>query len=333
MKNVYILIVTYLFISLSGCNNNIKGNEITYKNQSKIIRFDKEFFAYITHPSQAKQDSLIQSYPQLLPAIAITAANVKSGDSTVHYINELNRYYSHPSLLLIYRDALTHFDNVSVYDNALKEIEINASKELPCEQLPKLSFHVSGFKENVIAFDSLISISIDKYLGKDYSYYQTYFNDHERSRMTPSFIMVDYLKAWLMSDVIDNDQNDLLETIIYHGKLIYVISKLLPENDFKLENIIGYTTDQLMWCNENEKKIWKNITDQAGLNNTDRLIISGYVNDGLYTVPIGKNSPPRLGDWIGWQIVKQYATEKKATTENVIKTDAKTILKEAKYNL
>lgn len=332
MKKIIILIILNSIISSSGCNNIITGKSEGNMNQPAIIRFDIDFHTYITKPTETIRDSLIQKYPQLLPAIAIQDAKAASNDSLFGMINKLKDYYKHPMLLQIYNETLSRYDETSKLESELKIIKINASKELPKRKLPRLSFHVSGFKENVIAIDSIISISVDKYLGQDYPYYRTFFEDSERRQMTPHFILRDYLKAWLMSDVITNNQDDLLEAIINQGKILYTIDKLIPEQYYTEEDIVGYTPTQSKWCIQNEKKVWKNITEQAGLHNRDRIIIAGYLNDTPYTLPIGVQSPGHIGSWIGWRIINQYANKTKAPIDEILKTDATAILKESGYN-
>ncbi|MCD7849188.1 MAG: hypothetical protein LUH63_05295 [Parabacteroides sp.] len=48
--------------------------------------------------------------------------------------------------------------------------------------------HVSGFNQNVLVGDSLLSISIDKYLGEEYPLYQEFFYDFQSRLMTPGHI-------------------------------------------------------------------------------------------------------------------------------------------------
>lgn len=332
MKNIMILIILNSLISTCGCNNIINGKAEDNMNQTAIIRFDKDFYTYMTNPTEAIRDSLIKKYPQLLPVIAIQDANAASHDSLIGMINKLKDYYKHPMLLQIYNETLSHYDKTPKLESEINIIKKNASKELPKKKLPRLSFHVSGFKENVIAIDSIISISADKYLGQDYPYYKTYFEEPERRQMAPRFILRDYLKAWLMSDVITNKQNDLLEAIVNQGKILYTIDKLIPEQYYTKEDITGYTTAQLKWCIQNEKKVWKTITEQAGLHNRDRIIIAGYLNDAPYTLPIGIQSPGHIGGWIGWRIINQYANIRKASLEDIIEAEATTILEGADYN-
>lgn len=76
--------------------------------------------------------------------------------------------------------------------------------------------------------------------------------------MQPEDIVKDYIKAWLISDVIKPADNEtLLSAMIDEGKVLYALSILLPGED--ADNLIGYTFQQSAWCKNNEKDIWQKI--------------------------------------------------------------------------
>lgn len=67
-------------------------------------------------------------------------------------------------------------------------------------QIPAIYMHVSGFNQNVLVGDSLLSLSIDKYMGKDYPLYQDFFYDSQKLKMQRGLVVPDYLAGWLMSE-------------------------------------------------------------------------------------------------------------------------------------
>lgn len=191
--------------------------------------------------------------------------------------------------------------------------------------------HVSGFRANVIIVNNLISLSIDKYLGSDYPAYQSFFQPYERLQMQPEDIVKDYIKAWLISDIIKPaDHETLLSAMIDEGKILYALSILLPGED--TDNLIGYTSQQSAWCKNNEKDIWQKIVKENYLYSTDHMLITRLTNDAASTTVVSPQSPGRVGAWIGWQIVNQYANKKGFLLEDILSMDAQTILKGAKYN-
>ena len=79
--------------------------------------------------------------------------------------------------------------------------------------------HVSGFNQNVLVGDSLLSLSIDKYMGKDYPLYQDFFYDSQKLKMQRGLVVPDYLAGWLMSEYpFAGKENVLLDRMIYEEK-------------------------------------------------------------------------------------------------------------------
>ncbi len=91
-------------------------------------------------------------------------------------------------------------------------------------QIPALYMHVSGFNQNVLVGDSLLSLSIDKYMGEDYPLYQDFSMTINAVRCNPSHVVPDYIAGWLMSEYpFNGNENVLLDRMIYEGKIKYLV--------------------------------------------------------------------------------------------------------------
>lgn len=330
MRHITFLSVLIILL-FSSCQSSTKRNEESIINSEKIsiLRLDKDIYDYLQVPSKAQETFIKEKYPTLLLAFGSSAMNKNNPET---FFDELKKYFSHPMLKQIYASAVSTFDDVSIYEKRLESSKHLIGEHFPNNKLPMFAMHVSGFKENIIVLDSLISISADKYLGKEYPVYKEFFQEYQRNQMQPKFIVRDYLKAWLMSDIIKtpNEDETLLSAMIREGKMLYVLSILNP--DMQEADIIGYTDFQLTWCKQYEKDIWNKIINQNHLYTTDYTLIDQYINDNLYTIPIALDSPGRVGRWIGWQIVKQYAEKQNTALSDIINTDPLVILKSSKYN-
>ena len=95
----------------------------------------------------------------------------------------------------------------------------------------------------------------------------------------------------------------------------------------------GYTKKQLDWCNENEGLIWSYIVKNEDLNSLNPAIIQTYIGEGPFTQGFSQeHSPGNLGQWIGWQVLKKFTGKNPGMSpDEVMNTDAKKILDEAKY--
>jgi hypothetical protein len=95
----------------------------------------------------------------------------------------------------------------------------------------------------------------------------------------------------------------------------------------------GFTKQQLEWCEVNEGMIWNDIiTSQKDLYTKDPMAIQNYLGEAPFTQSLGPSSPGNIGQWIGWQIVKKFVDKNSSLgVSDVLKTDARIILEEAKY--
>lgn len=328
MRNIAYALA-FIIISFIGCSGTTVKKDQNQEKTISIKRFDKDIYDYLKQPEVSKETILKEKYPVLLPAFGRIAMD--NTDQSTFFIS-LREYFSHSMLNKIYQDALTTFSDVSGYEKELSSANTLVSEYFSGKSLPELAMHVSGFRENVIILNNLISISIDKYLGDDYQGYLDFFQPFERQQMQSKYIVRDYIKAWLMSDIIKTETNEqsLLSSMIYEGKILYALSQLLP--DRSANDIIGYTPQQLAWCASNEKNIWQKLVKENYLFSTDHMVITRLINDAPYTSLIAQESPGRIGAWAGWQIVNKYAQKKNTSLEEIVATDPQTILKEAKYN-
>lgn len=337
----YAISFIFIFITLSSFNscagNTEKPHNKTYvQDQSilKIQRFDKDFHSYLANPTEEQYTILRTKYPNFLKAFGVVTVNLQDEelDNPVLFKQLMEPYFSNAALSKIYADALTLFSDLSTYELELTKANDLIKTYFIGKELPGLSIHVSGFKANTIVLDSIISVSTDKYLGKDYSGYKTFFESYQTIQMQPKYIVRDFLKAWLMSEFREtNQRKNLLSEVIYQGKILYALNELLPEWDES--DILGYTEQQQEWCEEHAKDIWKMTIDHNYLFNSDSQVIQKYMEDAPYTAIISTESPGRVGLWLGLQIIKNYAKNTGHDLQSILlENNNQLLLKSAKYN-
>ncbi|MBQ6434351.1 MAG: gliding motility protein GldB [Bacteroidaceae bacterium] len=79
------------------------------------------------------------------------------------------------------------------FDNAFKTQE----KRDPDFRRPRVYTQIGRLGRSIVVNDTLIGISLDKYLGKDSPFYDGRFTDEQRARMSRAFIVSDALNAYL----------------------------------------------------------------------------------------------------------------------------------------
>jgi len=188
------------------------------------------------------------------------------------------------------------------------------------------------YKNKVFVSDSITIVKLDTYLGDDHFFYdglQAYFVKN----MKPEQITVDLANAYAKKYVFDNKRRNLIEEMIYFGKLLYIKDKIIP---FKTDaEKIGYTQEEIEWAKSNEEQIWKYFIDKELLFSTDSKLPNRFINPApfskFYLAEIDNESPGRLGQYTGWQIVRAYMDNNDVSLNQLLSTSAENIFNKAKY--
>ena len=86
-------------------------------------------------------------------------------------------------------------------------------------------------------------------------------------------------------------------------------------------------------CKEHEKMLWEFFAEKNRLFENNLKTIAEFTTDGPFTAAIGRNCPPRIAMWMGWQIVRSYMKNnpKISLDELMMQKDPQIILSKSKY--
>ncbi len=309
-----------------------------HKNNNKLI---------IEIPKEEKVDIKIHRYEKVL--MNVDANNLKNElkkykadymlfldgnlDDTLNLISLYN-FISDPTLHEIYDDLINVYPETSGLENELSDAFTHFKHYFPEKQTPKVYSYISylDYENRIIYLDTVMAIALDMYLGKDYKLYSSAkIPQYLSMRLDTNYVATDCMKA-IAKQMLTFDFNDktLLENMIYRGKILYFADAMLPEvaEDIK----IGYSSKQLDWAKKNEGNMWAFLIQNELLYNADYYKIRSFITEAPATKGF-KDSPPRMAEWIGWQIVKSFMSNNKKTTikDLLNENDAQKILKASKY--
>lgn len=322
----------YLFLTLflmTGCDMHARPSRNSETNAIRIERFDKALYHYMETGDTTLREKLLRDFPTMLELTGKGILNMKSPE-TPGFWDKLDQYYGNPDLRGVYRDALAAFDHVETIEKELGEGFAYLTESLPTLNIPHVYMHVSGFFQNVLTGENTLSLSIDKYLGADYRWYEQAFYDYQRIRMQPALAVPDYLTGWLMSEFpFTGKENVLLERMIYEGKIKYLLARACPGVSPAL--LMGYTDEQYQLLVDNQALIWKTIVERKHLYTPDRLTTNAYFEEQPARF-IADNLPGNIGTFIGWQIIENYMRETKNTPAQLMQNnDAQNILSSSRF--
>ena len=315
MKKIMINVIAVLFF-LTACNNKTKVEQTVelIPVDIKIERFDKLFFE--TKPNNLNE--LKNKFPFFFPSSVNDSVWLKK--------------MKDPLWRELYSEVQNKYPNIEPLRENLNLLLKYTKYYFPETKTPKVITVISemDYNNKVIYADSLLIISLELYLGKAHKFYQ--FPKYIKQNFEENQILPDIVSSFLLKKNIINSDKSLLSQMIYHGKQLYVKDKLLL--DYTDANKIGYTSDQIKWCQENESYIWRYFLEKEMLYDTDPKLNNRFINPAPFSkfyLEIDNESPGRIGTWIGWQIVRSFMENNEVTLPELLKMNAKEIFVKSKY--
>ena len=113
----------------------------------------------------------------------------------------------------------------------------------------------------------------------------------------------------------------------------YLKDLLLPNDDEKIK--IGFSEEKLRWAKENEIFIWKYFIENKLLYSTNVELFDRFINPAPFSkfyLELDVESPGKIGQWIGWNIVKSYVKNNPTVSlSEVLKKSEFEIFQYSKY--
>jgi len=189
------------------------------------------------------------------------------------------------------------------------------------------------YRDNVIVTDSIALIALDNYLGKLHRFYvDGNIPAYLAENFTKEQIVVDMADGYAKKYIFQNDRRTLRDEMIYFGKLLYFKDVIIP---FKTDaEKIGYSESQIQWAEANESQIWSYFIEKELLYSTDPKLPNRFIADAPFSkfyLELDNESPGRLGQYLGWQIVKAYAETTGADALKIMQTEPEEIFIKSKF--
>lgn len=276
----------------------------------KLIRFEYDLMNDNQPIDTAKIRGLRTNYGDFFELWCVQLAAIippskrKPLDAEIAF--NLNQYLKDQYIHEIFMDCKKKFADLSWLEHDLSLVFDRYKVGFPEKKAPTIMTYISPFSSNVMTMDSTLGVGLHFYLGRNYKYYPSLqLPQYMMKKLEPEYIVNDMVKGWLESEFLDDSaQKNCLSQMIFQGKLLYAMDVLSPETHDTIKT--GYSVSQLKWAQDHEEQIWAFFIEQELLYNINPKIYMKYIHDGNSTNGFPKESPARLGAFIGWQIVRSY---------------------------
>jgi hypothetical protein len=322
-----------LLVSFS-CNNPGK-REAGNRPSIKIKRFERDLFSADLYSLADSIPGLLKKYPEFLPLFSIEVINIGK-PASADYSKRLLAFVCDFTNYQVSKRINEVFPDLTIYEKELSEAFGKYGEQFPDAVVPEVISCITGFNQSVITSDSLLAISLDKYLGSNDEFYrllQPPVPDYMRQVMIPDKITSDAMLAWVLTMFdYNSEKNNLLSQMIYNGRAIYCVKQLIPQLNDTL--LWGFTTQQIEFCHRNERGMWEFLVEHKKLFITDQFTLIQFINNAPFTNDFSRESPGRAAVWIGYNIVESYIKKNDEISLNELmkENDYQKILNLSKYN-
>jgi len=309
-----LIVLTVILLAVVSCERKtIKKVDVSGIEMEVLVeRFEQKFYISTKNTLQA----LKNEYPYLFPHQndSVWLDKIKN---EVELFNESQIVFGDFNNEKLQIEAL--FKHIKYYHSSFTA--------------PKVITLITNldYESKVVYADSFLFVSLDMYLGKNSEIYQD-FPLYLAQNFDKSNLVVDIAKTIGEKYFILDKNRQFIDVMINEGKKMYLLDSYLPlVSDVKK---IGYTTDKYDWTVANEAQIWKYFVENKLLYSSDTELYTRFIADAPFSkfyIDIDKQSPGKIGVWLGWQIVRSYMNNNNVTLQQLLQTNTEEIFKNSKY--
>jgi uncharacterized protein YjaZ len=187
------------------------------------------------------------------------------------------------------------------------------------------------YRNKIAVTDTIVLIALDTYLGNDHKFYLSFY-DYIKQNLNPTQIVPDLATSYAEQMIYQSKRVTFLDEIIYFGKQLYLKDLWIP---FKANyEKIGYSALEYEWSKENEFYIWQYFVENELLYQTDRKLLGRFILAAPFSrfnLDLDSESPGRLGQYIGWKIVKSYMNNNPKSVLEMLQMTPQEIFSNAKF--
>ena len=216
-------------------------------------------------------------------------------------------------------EITSFYQHLKYYNNPLK--------------MPRLITVLSDvdYRNKIAVTDTIVLIALDTYLGDDHEFYNSFY-DYIKQNLNSTQIVPDLATSYAEQLIYQPNRVTFLAEMIYFGKQLYLKDLWIP---FKSNSEkIGYSVSEYEWSEDNEFYIWQYFIENELLYQTDRKLLGRFIIAAPFSrfnLELDTESPGRLGQYIGWQIVKSYMKNNSTSVLEMLQMDPQEIFNNAKF--
>jgi hypothetical protein len=320
-------------VGLSGCNSDPLDVDVSnVEIELTFKRLDQDLFALNPAAGETNTEALYEEYGDFLVDYCDGVLRIGHPESE-SFNFAVAQFITDESMKALHQDVQFEYEDIGPLQTKFTKAFTFFKYHFPDSTIPEIVFNISALNYAIIATPTTLGVGLDMFLGADYPVYPMVgLPKYVYQNMKPEQVLPQSMKGWLQSSYETGaTRNTLLDYMVFEGKILYVLDAVLRDEPDSVK--IGFSPDAMQWCQNYEPRVWAHIVDQELLYSTEYMSINKWINQAPFVAGIPKDSPGRLGQWVGWQIVRKYMQENPETTllQLMENQNSQDILSRSKY--
>ena len=314
----FISIFSAVFCSSCTEESKIRDEVLDISVTLKVERFDQAF----RNANQQKLIGLKQKFPFLFSSgVPDSIWLAKAKDTLqIEITKEVEKKFDASQEQWLQAEAKLLLQHIKYY----------FPKVPVAERLITVTNNVD-YRNKVVVTDSLILIALDTYLGEDHYFYDG-MQVFLKKNFEPDQIIPDIATAYAKRIVPPQGSRIFVERMVEYGKELYFKQMVLPNTP--AHTLLGYTESEYKWALDNESYIWRYFIEKELLYSTDTKLIKRFLHPAPFSkfyLEFDAETPDRLGQFIGWQIMKAYVKKSENNFPAIIYEASAKVFKQSRY--
>jgi len=324
LSSYAILLLSVLFY---GCTSNPLDVNISEKEISiAYINVDKQLFDKPVEEVKSKVKTLSQQLGDLF--LYELSQNIRRDVDDSSY-QAVFSFYNSDYISDLEEEKAKLFEELPQHQKEMNKAFAYLSYHFGDTILPKNIFYINKLFSQVTCSEENIAVGLENYISPESSVITAIPNEElyqwQRDSMDIYYLERDVLLNWIQVQLFNELDGKFAEHIIQAGKILYILNAAFPKADEAY--ILRYNEEQYNWAKQNETPVWNFLVEHQMLFKTDIRDRTNFLNEGPTTVGLAEDSPDRIGQFLGYRIVKGYMSKNKALSlQQLIETKYNTIL-------
>lgn len=237
MRKTYGILVFVMLLCI-GCQWQLKPNDEDAEVNVSIARYDRIESLYLTTGDYSALQQMNTYFPMQTRTLLEDMLHIGKVDDPETNRRFL-RFFQDSTLQRMLIDVQQEFADMDDVNEDLTSAFEHLKEEMPALEIPNIYAQIGSFDQSIVVADGSLGISLDKYLGADYPFYQQNYSDRQRRMMERSMIVPDCLAFYLLSlyPIPHESVNSQQARDQHMSKIQWVVNEVTGRDVFQNDNV------------------------------------------------------------------------------------------------